>query len=478
MDRKKVIRTLDRSKSFLGTENIRKLFIRTVIPTVFAQLITLIYNIVDRIYIGHIPGIGSEALTGVGVCMPIMIIVSAFAQLFAAGGAPRISVLYGKQQNDEARRLLGVCSFFLSAVGIVITAAGLILARKALLQFGASANTLPYALSYLRIYICGSVFSLLSVGLSAFITAQGFTGVSLRTVAVGAMLNIILDPLFIFAFHMDVQGAALATVISQFISALYALVFLFGKKPALQLMIRNVRPDFVRVLPCVTLGLSPFIMTLTECFVSIAFNRSLLHYGGDMAVGAMTVFSAIMQIAVLPLQGLSQGAQPITSYNFGAGNRVRVSASVRLLITTSVLYAGVLWLCILLFPRQAIGIFTRDTRLVSLGVQYIRVYFASLIMMGIQFSCQNSFVALGNAKTSIFLALLRKGILLIPLIYILPCFITETIFAVFLAEPVTDFIAATTTLILFYRSYRKDLFPQGLFNLQQNDSTEVSDHTE
>lgn len=415
-------------------------------------------QIPDRYHIGHIPGSGSAALTGVGVCMPIMIVIIAFAQLIGAGGAPRVSALYGEGRIEDAERLLGVCSVWLFAIGIVLTLIGQPLARPALLQFGASAQTLPYALGYLRVYLCGTVCALLSVGLSAFITAQGFTGVSLKIVLVGALLNLVLDPLFIFYLGMGVVGAAASTVISQTVSAALALAFLFGKRSALRLRPANFRlaPGLIR--PCLALGLAPFLMTLTECFVSIAFNRSLLRYGGDAAVGAMAVFSAVMQIAVLSLQGLSQGAQPITSYNYGAKNYERVSENIRLLLVTSLVYAGTLWLGILLFPRLVVGIFTDEPQLIAYATRYIRYYFAALIMMGAQFACQNSFVALGNAKTSIFLALLRKVILLIPLIYLMPHFFSEKISAVFLAEPVADLTAASTTLVLFFKTYSKEKY--------------------
>jgi len=448
---------MTRNESALATERIRPLFIRMVIPAVAAQLVTLVYHIVDRIYIGHIPGLGGAALTGVGVCMPIMITVSAFAQLIAAGGAPRVSALMGMRRTEDAERTLGVCCFWLLAIGAALTALGLPLARSLLLRFGASETTLPYALGYLRIYLCGTVFALLSTGLAALITAQGFTGVSLLVVAAGTVLNLALDPVFIFAFGMGVEGAALATVLSQAVSTLCALIFLCGPRPALRLRARCFRPAPRIVLPCMALGLSPFFMTLTECFVTIAFNRSLLRYGGDTAVGAMTVFSAVLQIAVLPMQGFSQGAQPITSYNYGAGNISRVTGNIRLLIAASLLWAGALWLCIMLFPRAVTGIFTSEPALIDFSVRHIRIYFGVLVIMGLQFACQNTFVALGNAKTSIFLAVVRKVILLIPLIYLLPAVLPDKTAAVFLAEPISDTLAVCTTLCLFLRSWRRDL---------------------
>lgn len=450
---------MEQTKNILATENIRKLFIKMVIPSVIAQLITLVlYNMVDRIFIGHIPEVGSIALTGIGVCMPITLIISSFAQLVGIGGTPRASMLLGKNEPDIAERILGTCTFGLIAVSVILTAAGLIFSKEILLLFGASENTLPYALEYMQIYICGTIFSELTTGLVAFVTAQGFTITSMKIVVAGAVFNIILDPVFIFAFGMETKGAALATVISQAVSAVLVLVFLCGKKTILKLRKKYIRLNIRLLLPCMALGLSPCSMVLTECFVSIAFNRSLLQYGGDMAVGTMTIFATIMQIATLPLQGFSQGAQPITSYNYGAERLDRVSSNVKLLIKTSLCYACILWIIILTAPKILIGIFTNDTSLINYGAKFIRIYFATLGITGIQFSCQNSFLALGNAKISVFLALLRKVFLLLPFIYIFPCLFTNQTAAVFLAEPVADTIAGITTLTLFFRVYHKQLF--------------------
>lgn len=444
----------------LATEDTRKLFFKMVIPAVIAQLITLIYNMVDRIFIGHIPEIGGLALTGIGICMPVMLIISSFSQLVGIGGTPRATMFMGQNKLDYAERTLGTCTFGLIVASICLTILGLIFAEDILLLFGASENTLPYAMDYLRTYVCGTVFIQLTTGLVAFVTAQGFTNISMKIVVTGALTNIILDPIFIFGFGMQTKGAALATILSQAVSAIWVLTFLTGKKSSLKLRKKYIKLDTKLFLPCLALGLSPFIMMITECLISIAFNRSLLQYGGDITVGTMTIFTTIIQFITLPLQGFAQGAQPITSYNYGAGLLDRVSSNVKRLIKISVGYSGILWLTIFLVPKVFIGIFTNDQALIEYGARFIRIYLAMTGIIGIQLACQNSFLALGNAKVSIFLALLRKVFLLLPLIYLLPQLLSNQVVAVFLAQPIADFIAVTTTFLLFIREYKKKLHPQ------------------
>lgn len=441
----------------LATQSIGRLMLKLSIPAVAAQLVNMLYNMVDRMYIGRIPGSGALALTGMGVCMPVILLISAFAALVSMGGAPRASIKMGAQLPGEAEQILGNCTTALLAIAAVLTVVFLAFAEPLLLLFGASADTLGYALDYMRIYVMGTVFVQLALGLNAFITAQGFATTSMLTVLIGAVLNIVLDPIFIFVFGMGVKGAALATVLSQAVSALWVVSFLRGKKTALRLQGKNLRPVAAVILPCLALGLSPFIMQSTESILMIAFNTSLQKYGGDLAVGAMTILSTVMQFTMLPLVGFSQGAQPITSYNYGAKNAGRVKAAFMALLKVSVLFSVVLWLAAQLFPQIFASIFTSDATLVAYAARYLRIYMAASCLMGVQLACQQTFIAIGNAKASLFLALLRKVFLLIPLIYILPALMTDKVTAVFLAEPVADFIAVATTAALFAVQFRKAL---------------------
>lgn len=443
----------------LGTEPVGPLLLKLAIPTITAQLVSVLYNMVDRMYIGHIPDVGANALTGVGVCLPIIVIASSFAALTAFGGAPRASIFMGKNENDTAEKILGSCAVAVTAAGLVITAVFLIWGRDFLTLFGASENTIGYGWDYMRIYAYGTVFVLITLGLNTFITAQGYTMISMLSVIIGAVANIILDPIFIFGFDWGVKGAALATVISQFLSAVWVLKFLFGKKTILRIKKENLKLDGKIYLPCVALGLSPFVMQSTEGLITICFNFSLLKYGGDMAVGAMTILSSIMQMSMLPLTGLSQGTQPIISFNFGAGNYDRVKKAFFLLLKASMIYALFIWLLSVITPNLLVSIFTSDAALKEYSSHVLRIYMASSLLFGVQISCQQTFLALGNAKTSLFLAALRKLILLIPLIFILPAFMAQKDIAVFMAEPVADLLAVITTAALFFRYFRKTIKP-------------------
>ena len=448
---------MQQDKTFLGTEPVGQLLRRLAIPTVIAQLVNMLYNIVDRIYIGHIPEVGSAALTGVGVCLPIILIVSAFACFTASGGAPRASIYMGRDDMDSAEKTLGGCFTLQIGISVVLTAVLLLWGREALLAFGASENTVGYALDYMRIYVLGTVFVQLTLGMNAYITAQGFATVSMKTVLIGALLNTALDPLFIFVLGLGVRGAALATVISQAVSAVWVMTFLMGKKTRWRLQREDLRVSGKIVLPCIALGLSPFVMQSTESLIAICFNSSLLRYGGDMAVGAMTVLTSIMQFSNMPLQGLTQGAQPIVSYNFGARNAQRVREAYFCLLRACVTYSMAIWLLVELFPRAFILIFNNNAALVEYASWAVRIYMGCSGIFGIQIACQQTFVALGNAKTSLFLAVWRKIILLIPLIYILPHFFADKAFAVFLAEPVADFGAVAVTSVAFYRQFRRSM---------------------
>ncbi|MDD5952111.1 MAG: MATE family efflux transporter [Oscillospiraceae bacterium] len=448
---------MEQDKTFLGTEPIGKLLLKLAIPTVIAQLVNMLYNIVDRIYIGHMPVDGSLALTGVGVCMPLILIITAFSAFVAAGGAPRASIAMGKGDHDSAEKILGGCLVLQVAISVVLTGVILIWNRELLLLFGASEHTISYATSYMRIYAIGTIFVQITLGLNAFITAQGFAKTGMLTVLIGAVTNIVLDPLFIFGLNMGVQGAALATVLSQGLSCVWVLVFLCGKKTILRIKKKNLLAGIKFLPPCIALGSSTFIMQASESVISVCFNSSLLKYGGDTAVGAMTILTSVMQFAMLPLQGIGQGAQPITRYNYGARNSDRVKKSFRYLLISSMVYAVVLWGCIMLFPQVFARMFTPDSDLVAFTARALRMYCGVLFLFGIQISCQMTFVSIGNAPCSIIVAVLRKFILLIPLIYLMPLFIADQTSAVYLAEPVADTIAVLCTAILFGFQFKKSL---------------------
>lgn len=448
---------MTQDKSFLGTQPVGKLLVKLAVPTVISQIVNMLYNIIDRVYIGHIPGDGSLALTGMGICMPIILIISAFAALVASGGAPRASICMGKGDNESAEKILGGCFAMQIIISAILTFVLLIWDKPLLLAFGASENTIDFAVEYMNIYAIGTVFVQLTLGMNAFITAQGFANIGMVTVSIGAVANIILDPIFIFGFGMGVKGAAVATVISQALSCAWTIAFLTGKKTFLRLKKSNFFGAPKLVLPCVALGLSAFIMQASESVISVCFNSSLLKYGGDVAVGAMTILTSVMQFAMLPLQGIAQGAQPITSYNYGAGNAKRVKKTFRLLLVVCLCYSFLLWGCVMLFPRIFAGMFTTDASLTEFTVHAMRVYFAVMFIFGIQVACQMTFVSIGNAVCSIIVAIMRKFVLLIPLIYILPNFISDKTTAVYTAEPVADIIAVTFTAILFAIQFNKSL---------------------
>ena len=442
----------------LGSGNVGKLLFSLALPTITSQIVNMLYNLVDRVYIGHmqpVDTVGSLALTGVGVCLPVIMIISAFAALLAMGGAPRASIAEGRRELAESERIMGNCFTMLLAVSLVLTVVFRLFAEPLLRTFGASENTIGYALSYMNIYSLGTVFVQVTLGMNAYITAQGFTTVSMKTVLIGAGLNIVLDPLFIFGLGLGVRGAALATILSQAVSAAWVLRFLTGNRTKWRLRRQNMRLDKSVCLPSMALGLAPFIMQSTESLISVCFNSSLLKYGGDMAVAAMTVLTSVMQLAMMPVQGLSQGAQPIVSYNYGARNAQRVRQAFRCLLTSCLVYTLTLWTAAELFPAVFVRIFNNDPQLVAYGAWALRIYMAGMGIFGIQMACQQTLIALGNAKTSLFLAVLRKIILLVPLIYLLPCFFADKVFAVFLAEPVADILAVTTTAALFSVQFRR-----------------------
>ena len=444
----------------LGSGNVRKLMFSLALPTILSQIVNMLYNLVDRVYIGHmqpVDTVGALALTGVGVCLPVILIISAFAALLAMGGAPRASIFEGRGEPGQSERIMGNSFTLLVCISLVLTVLLQLFAEPLLLLFGASENTIGYALSYLKIYSLGTICVQMTLGMNAYITAQGFTTVSMKTVLIGAILNTILDPIFIFVLDMGARGAALATILSQTVSALWVLRFLTGSTTRWRLRRENLRPVPAVFLPSLALGLSPFIMQSTESLIAVCFNSSLLKYGGDIAVGCMTVLISIMQLAMMPLQGLTQGAQPIVSYNFGARNAQRVRDAFKTLLTACLTYSLVLWAAVQLFPRTFVLIFNNDPQLVAYAAKALRIYMAATGIFGIQIACQQTFIALGNAKTSLFLAALRKIILLIPLIYILPHFFVNKVIAVFLAEPVADLLAVATTATMFAIQFRKSM---------------------
>lgn len=433
----------------METGSIPKLLAQLAIPAVVAQIINLLYNIVDRIYIGHIPGIGAAALTGVGLFAPILMLLNAFAMLVGSGGAPRAAIAMGKKDHDTAEKIVGNCFTLLTGLAVILTILFYISAPTLLKLFGASSATMSYATSYARIYILGSFFVLIVLGMNPFITTQGFAKISMMTTVIGAVINIILDPVFIFVLGMGVKGAALATVLSQAVGAIWILCFLTGKKTILRLKKENMRLE-VRVFgPCLALGISTFVMLSTESLLSISFTNSLSRYGGDVAVGAMTIITSINQLVAMPVQGICQGGQPIISYNYGADKPERVKKAFFTQFCACVAYTFTFWAVIMFFPQVFASIFTANKELVEYSSWALRIYMAGIFSTGFQISCQQSFMALGQAKVSLLLACLRKIILLIPLIFILPHFLPDKVFAVFLAEPVSDILAAATTTITF-----------------------------
>mgnify|MGYP003369906792 CR=1 FL=1 len=439
----------------LGKEPVRHLLFVLAVPAITSQVVNALYNMVDRMYIGHIPQEGAMALTGVGICFPLIMIISAFAYLVGMGGAPRASIFMGKGEKEMSEKILGNCFSALIITALLLTAVTLIFREPLLYLFGASENTIDYAKGYMGIYALGTIFVQLTLGLNAFISAQGFSKISMMTVVIGAVSNIVLDPIFIFIFDMGVRGAAAATVISQAISAAWAYNFLRGNNTVLRIKRENMRIRKHVLLPCIGLGVAPFVMMSTESILVLCFNSSLLKYGGDLAVGAMTILSSIMQFAMLPIQGITQGGQPIISYNYGAKNRERVMQAFKLQTICTFSYASALCLLVELVPSVFVSIFTSDPKLTELSCWALRIYMASVFLMGLQMSCQQTFIAFGNSKTSAFLAVFRKVIVLIPLIFILPVFLENKVFAVFLAEPIADVIAVITTVAMFSAEMRK-----------------------
>lgn len=460
----------------LGKGNVGKLLFTLALPAIIAQLVNVLYNIVDRIFIGRIAG-GDMAIAGVGVAFPIIILIGAFSALIGMGGAPLTAIKMGEKDTDGAEKLMTNSFSMLIIIGCILTVVLSIFKEPILWAFGASNETIGYAMDYLGIYIIGTIFVQIALGLNSFINTQGFAKIGMLTVMVGAVINIVLDPILIFGFDMGVKGAALATVIAQAVSALWVLFFLFGKekqykngilteffgrKSILRIKKKYIVPNLKIVLSIMALGISPFIMQSTESLVIISLNKQLSLYGnmvgtgvGDLAIGAMTIMSSIMQIIMLPLMGLAQGAQPIISYNYGAKAYDRVKKTFKILAAVSFGYTVLMWAALMTVPTVFVNIFNNDPKLVEMTSWSIKIFFGGIFIFGIQMACQQTFLALGQAKISLVLALLRKVILLIPLIFILPRFMPNQLGAVFFAEPVADILAALSTLVCFTIFYRK-----------------------
>ena len=446
---------MENDNELLAAMPVPKAFIKLALPAVAAQLINILYNLVDKMFIGHIPEVGKEALAGVGVTAPVILAISAFAALVSMGGAPKASIFMGKGDNEQAEKVMGSCTWMLIVLSVVLTAFMLIFGKMILQLFGASDDTISYATDYMNIYCLGTLFTQLTLGLNAFITAQGKTLISMCNVAVGAVTNIVLDAILINGFGMGVRGAALATVIAQGVSTCFVIHYLVTPKSQLKLRLKNIRFERQLLLPCIFLGTSPALMQLTENMVAISFNTSLQKYGGDMAVASMSILTSIMQFVMLLLPGLVQGAQPLLSYNLGAKNISRVKKTFRLLLICCVSGSFLIWLVCMLIPGNVASVFTGDMALITYTEKSMRIYLAMLLIYGIQVACQYSFVALDQAKKAIFLTIWRKIILLIPLIFILPQILSGSAMGVFLAEPIADTIAVCTTAPMFWNYYRK-----------------------
>ncbi|WP_455539157.1 MATE family efflux transporter [Terrisporobacter sp.] len=440
----------------LGRDSIGKLMLKLSAPAIIAQIVNVLYNIVDRIFIGRTTN-GDLAMAGVGVAFPIILIISAFSYLVGVGGAPLAAIKMGEDDKESAEKIMANSFLLLIIIAIMLTVGFLLFKKPILVAFGASEQTLGYGLDYISIYVLGTIFVQIALGMNAYINTQGFAKIGMMTVTIGAFINIILDPILIFKFNLGVKGAALATLTAQAASAIWVLKFLYGNKSILKIRRKNLKLDKKIIISIIGLGMAPFIMQSTESLVLISLNTQLSKYGGDLAIGAMTIMSSIMQMVMLPMSGLTQGTQPIISYNYGAKNIHRVKKAFKLCLISCLVYSTAVWLVLMISPETIVRIFNSDPRLLEMTSSSIKIYFAGIFIFGIQIACQQTFLSLGQAKISLFLALLRKIILLIPLVFILPTFINNGLFAVLLSEPVADVIAALTTATCFGVFYKKTL---------------------
>lgn len=427
-------------KNNFAEGSVAKNIINMAVPMTVAQILNLLYNLVDRIYIGHIPGADSLALTGVGLTFPVVSMIVAFTGLFGMGGAPLCSMARGKNDLKQAQAIMQNAYTMLVVTGILITAAGYIVERPLLYALGASDATYGYASAYLKIYLLGSLFVMIGLGLNPYINSQGFGRTGMVTVVLGAVINLVLDPLFIFVFHMGVRGAALATVIAQFCSAVWVLLFLTGKKPVLRLKWKPEMPDFNIVGQIMTLGISSFIMNFTNSVVQVACNRQLQMYGGDLYVGVMTVLNSIREVLTMVVIGMANGAQPVISFNYGAGKKDRVKQGIRFMTIVCIVYTCIAWAVTLAFPEPFIRMFNSEPELLKAGVPAMHIYFFGFCFMALQFSGQTTFQALGQAKYAITFSLFRKIVIVVPLTYLLPLLPGVGLYGVFLAEPISNLV--------------------------------------
>ena len=445
----------------LGTAPLGKLILGMALPAVVAQLINVIYNMVDRIYIGHIPGVGAQALTGLGLSLPVILLIQAFSALAGMGGAPQASIQLGKGNRQKAEQILGNCVTMLIIFAVVLTVGFYVVKKPLLYLFGASDATIVYAEDYLNVYLIGTVFVMAYQGLNMFISCQGHARTAMVSVLIGAVLNIILDPIFIFGFGMGIKGAAWATVLSQGVSAVWVVSFLLSKRTGLRIRLEYMRPNMKVVGAIVALGISPFVMQSTESLINVVLNSGLKHYGGDIYVGALTILQSVMQLIIIPVQGFSQGTQPIISYNYGAENYERVRKTFQIALSVIWGFGAVFTVVVMVFPKVFAGMFTSDEQLLTLAAEKLPLFIAGLLVFGIQMTCQTTFMGLGKAKISLFIALWRKVILLIPLALILPRFMGAN--GVYLAEPIADITSALTAGTLFILTvWRKELSGAGV----------------
>lgn len=427
-------------KHDFGTGSVERNIINMAVPMTVAQVLNLLYNLVDRMYIGHIPGASSLALTGVGITFPVISMITAFASLFGMGGAPLCSMARGKKDYEKAQRIMQDAFWMLVITGILLTIVGFLIERPLLYALGASDVTYPYASAYLKIYFIGNLFVMIGLGMNPFVNSQGFGTIGMVTVGLGAVINIVLDPLFIFVFHLGVQGAAAATVLSQLAAAIWVLLFLTGKKPMLRLSLRWQMPDWDLVRQIVTLGMANFIVNFTNSLVQVVCNRQLQVYGGDLYVGVMTVLTSVRDVATMVVHGITSGAQPVISFNYGAGLKARVKQGIRFMTIVCIVYTCIVWGLTLAFPEVFIRMFNSEPDLVAAAVPSMHLYFFGFCFMALQFAGQSTFQALGEAKYAITFSIFRKVIIVVPLTILLPLIPALGLNGVFIAEPISNVV--------------------------------------
>ena len=447
-------------KNDFSKGSVAKNILNLAVPMTFAQLVNVLYSVVDRVYIGHIPHASSEALTGIGLSLPIITIITAFANLFGMGGAPLCSIARGAGNTKKAEKIMGNSFVMLILSGVILLAACMAFKTPMLYLFGASEETYPYANEYLTIYLCGTLFVMVSLGMNNFINAQGFGKMGMFTVLIGAVLNLILDPVFIFLFGMGVQGAALATILSQLVSAVFVLKFLTGKRALFRLNRASMKLDWFQVKEITGLGMSGFIMAITNGSVQIMCNATLARYGGDLYVGIMTVINSVREILNMPITGLTNGAQPVIGFNYGAREYGRVKKAIRFTTYAGIAVTCVAWFFLFFFPEFFLRLFTNEEELVVHGILSMKIYFFGIFMMALQFAGQSTFVALGKSRQAIFFSLFRKAIIVIPLTLLLPMAGGLGVNGVFLAEPISNFLGGAacfaTMMVTVYRKLGKE----------------------